>query len=119
MVYSDHSRYEWDMANLRQIRKILSSLHHSACIWDLCVSPPGTPRSRMYSSPSLPLSLCLSLSLQLYPSSSEGEGGLLPPSTLITCSTDNTARFWNMDSPQLARQGEWWVWPVISGRGHH
>ncbi|CAI8049410.1 WD repeat-containing protein 62, partial [Geodia barretti] len=84
VVYSDHSHYVWDVGNLRQIRKTHSSLHHSACIWDLC----------------------------LYPS--PPEGGVLPPSTLVTCSTDNTARFWSMDTPGLARQASSLVRNVYS-----
>lgn len=70
---------------MRQIGKLYSALHHSACIWDLGVSGEGVGYGRPNPS-SLP---------QLYPSLPSP--GALPPSCLVTCSTDNTIRFWAMD----------------------
>ena len=38
VVYNDHSFYLWDLSNIKQIGKTHSSLYHSACVWDICVS---------------------------------------------------------------------------------
>lgn len=38
VVYNDHSFYVWDVTNVKQVGKNRSSLFHSACVWDICVS---------------------------------------------------------------------------------
>ncbi|XP_069391275.1 mitogen-activated protein kinase-binding protein 1 isoform X2 [Paralichthys olivaceus] len=71
-VYNDHSVYVWDVRDLRDPRragKLYSALYHSSCVWSVEVSPEG-----------------------------RGEGeGCLPPSSFLSCSSDNTIRLWNLD----------------------
>jgi WD40 repeat protein len=73
VAYNDHSLYMWDLTNIDTIGKSHSFLYHNACVWDIAV----------------------------YPLVSEvnDNGGLLPPLSFATCSSDNTIRFWNLTTP--------------------
>jgi WD40 repeat protein len=70
IVYSDHSLFVWDVRQLNKIGKYRSFLSHAGCIWDV-ETVPEKPAS---------------------------ERPLLPSNTFVTCSSDNTIRFWNLDS---------------------
>nr|XP_057936296.1 WD repeat-containing protein 62 isoform X2 [Doryrhamphus excisus] len=69
-VYSDHSVYVWDVADVRNVKKLYSALYHSSCVWDL----------------------------QVYPQLPDPSLACLPPSSFLTCSSDNTIRLWHADS---------------------
>ncbi|XP_050678210.1 mitogen-activated protein kinase-binding protein 1 isoform X3 [Leptidea sinapis] len=66
-VYNDHSLYVWDVRDIKRVGKSHSSLFHSACIWGVDMAPADV----------------------------EGEGAL-PPGTFLTCSSDDTVRFWSL-----------------------
>ncbi|PNF17421.1 hypothetical protein B7P43_G02967 [Cryptotermes secundus] len=72
-VYNDHSLYVWDVQNIKRVGKSHSFLFHSACIWGVEMFPPV-----------------------------EHEGGsalpMMPPGSLVTCSSDDTIRVWNLES---------------------
>lgn len=34
-VYNDHSVYVWDVLDVNNVRKVYSSLYHSACVWSV------------------------------------------------------------------------------------
>ncbi|XP_039899274.1 WD repeat-containing protein 62 isoform X1 [Simochromis diagramma] len=68
-VYNDHSLYVWDVKDVRNARKLYSALYHSGCVWSVEVYPE------------LPEPACL------------------PPSSFLTCSSDNTIRLWHSDPP--------------------
>ncbi|XP_013767425.1 WD repeat-containing protein 62 isoform X2 [Pundamilia nyererei] len=68
-VYNDHSLYVWDVEDVRNARKLYSALYHSGCVWSVEVYPE------------LPEPACL------------------PPSSFLTCSSDNTIRLWHSDPP--------------------
>ncbi|XP_074536120.1 WD repeat-containing protein 62 isoform X2 [Halichoeres trimaculatus] len=70
-VYNDHSVYVWDVSDVRSVRKLYSALYHSSCVW----------------------------SVQVYPELSESSQACLPPSSFLTCSSDNTIRLWHADPP--------------------
>ncbi|XP_077586847.1 mitogen-activated protein kinase-binding protein 1-like isoform X2 [Stigmatopora nigra] len=73
-VYSDHSVYVWDVADLRDPRrvgKLYSALYHASSVW----------------------------SLEMFPADG-GDAGEMPfaPGCFLSCSSDNTIRIWNVDS---------------------
>ncbi|KAM7412391.1 hypothetical protein PAMA_019993 [Pampus argenteus] len=70
-VYNDHSVYVWDVKDVRNVGKLYSALYHSSCVW----------------------------SLQVYPELSDPSQACLPPSSFLTCSSDNTIRLWHTDPP--------------------
>ncbi|XP_044209771.1 WD repeat-containing protein 62 isoform X2 [Thunnus albacares] len=70
-VYNDHSVYVWDVKDVRNVGKLYSALYHSSCVW----------------------------SLQVYPELSDPTQACLPPSSFLTCSSDNTIRLWHTDPP--------------------
>ncbi|KAM6987425.1 LOW QUALITY PROTEIN: WD repeat-containing protein 62 [Tautogolabrus adspersus] len=70
-VYNDHSVYVWDVMDVRSTGKLYSALYHSSCVW----------------------------SVQVYPEVSESSQACLPPSSFLTCSSDNTVRLWHTDPP--------------------
>jgi len=72
VVYNDHSIYVWDLKNIKQIGKTHSFLYHSACVWDIC----------------------------MYPQLEDKAKALLPENCFVTCSSDNTIRFWCVDWSQ-------------------
>ncbi|XP_034403699.1 WD repeat-containing protein 62 isoform X3 [Cyclopterus lumpus] len=70
-VYNDHSVYVWDVKDVRNAWKLYSALYHSSCVW----------------------------SVEVYPEQSDGSPARLPPSSFLTCSSDNTVRIWTTDPP--------------------
>ncbi|XP_054462647.1 WD repeat-containing protein 62 isoform X2 [Anoplopoma fimbria] len=70
-VYNDHSVYVWDVRDVRNVGKLYSALYHSSCVW----------------------------SVEVYPELSDVSQACLPPSSFLTCSSDNTVRLWHTDPP--------------------
>nr|XP_028597643.1 WD repeat-containing protein 62 isoform X1 [Podarcis muralis] len=68
-VYKDHSIYIWDVKDTRQVGKVWSDLFHSSFVWNVEVYPEF-----------------------------EDHRGCLPPGSFLTCSSDNTIRFWNLEN---------------------
>ncbi|XP_005908326.2 WD repeat-containing protein 62 isoform X1 [Bos mutus] len=68
-VYKDHSIYIWDVRDINQVGKVWSELFHSSYVWNVEVYPEF-----------------------------EDQRACLPSGSFLTCSSDNTIRFWNMDS---------------------
>ncbi|XP_068961909.1 mitogen-activated protein kinase-binding protein 1 isoform X3 [Petaurus breviceps papuanus] len=69
-VYNDHSLYVWDVRDPKKVGKVYSALYHSSCVW----------------------------SVEVYPEVKDSNQACLPPSSFITCSSDNTIRLWNTES---------------------
>ncbi|XP_074227172.1 WD repeat-containing protein 62 isoform X3 [Camelus bactrianus] len=67
-VYKDHSIYIWDVRDINKVGKIWSELFHSSYVWNVEVYPEF-----------------------------EDQRACLPSGSFLTCSSDNTIRFWNMD----------------------
>ncbi|KAM9317614.1 WD repeat-containing protein 62 isoform 2-T2 [Pholidichthys leucotaenia] len=70
-VYNDHSVYVWDVRDVRNAGKLYSALYHSGCVW----------------------------SVEIYPDLADPSQACLPPSSFLTCSSDNTIRLWHTDPP--------------------
>ncbi|XP_068561178.1 WD repeat-containing protein 62 isoform X3 [Cebidichthys violaceus] len=70
-VYNDHSVYVWDVSDVKNACKLYSALYHSSCVW----------------------------SVEVYPELSDVSQACLPPSSFLTCSSDNTIRLWHTDPP--------------------
>uniref|UniRef100_A0A673UY97 WD repeat domain 62 n=1 Tax=Suricata suricatta TaxID=37032 RepID=A0A673UY97_SURSU len=68
-VYKDHSIYIWDVRDINKVGKMWSELFHSSYVWNVEVYPEF-----------------------------EDQRACLPSGSFLTCSSDNTIRFWNMDS---------------------
>ncbi|KAM6223715.1 WD repeat-containing protein 62 [Rhynchocyon petersi] len=68
-VYKDHSIYIWDVKDINKVSKIWSELFHSSYVWNVEVYPEF-----------------------------EDQRACLPSGSFLTCSSDNTIRFWNMGS---------------------
>ncbi|XP_066098569.1 WD repeat-containing protein 62 [Saccopteryx bilineata] len=68
-VYKDHSIYIWDVKDIDKVEKMWSELFHSSYVWNVEVYPEF-----------------------------EDQSACLPSGSFLTCSSDNTIRFWNMDS---------------------
>ncbi|XP_004388234.1 WD repeat-containing protein 62 [Trichechus manatus latirostris] len=68
-VYKDHSIYIWDVQDINKVSKVWSELFHSSYVWDVEVYPEF-----------------------------EDQRACLPSGSFLTCSSDNTIRFWNTDS---------------------
>ncbi|XP_057389251.1 WD repeat-containing protein 62 isoform X2 [Balaenoptera acutorostrata] len=68
-VYKDHSIYIWDVRDINKVGKVWSELFHSSYVWNVEVYPEF-----------------------------EDQRACLPSGSFLTCSSDNTIRFWNMDS---------------------
>uniref|UniRef100_F6UN22 WD repeat domain 62 n=1 Tax=Monodelphis domestica TaxID=13616 RepID=F6UN22_MONDO len=74
-VYKDHSIYVWDIRDLSKVGKVWSDLFHSSYVWNVEVYPEF-----------------------------EDQRACLPSGSFLTCSSDNTIRFWNMEnSPTSGR----------------
>ncbi|KAM4829671.1 mitogen-activated protein kinase-binding protein 1 [Thomomys bottae] len=69
-VYNDHSIYVWDVRDPKKVGKVYSALYHASCVW----------------------------SVEVYPEVKDSNQACLPPSSFITCSSDNTIRLWNTES---------------------
>ncbi|XP_067576192.1 WD repeat-containing protein 62 isoform X5 [Pseudorca crassidens] len=67
-VYKDHSIYIWDVKDINKVGKVWSELFHSSYVWNVEVYPEF-----------------------------EDQRACLPSGSFLTCSSDNTIRFWNMD----------------------
>ncbi|XP_071441764.1 uncharacterized protein Wdr62 isoform X3 [Hetaerina americana] len=84
-VYNDHSLYVWDVRDIKRVGKSHSFLFHSACIWGVEMYPQ------------------LSGVSDFVGQGSGGKGGTaplvpaMPPGSFVTCSSDDTIRFWNLD----------------------
>ncbi|XP_059187042.1 WD repeat-containing protein 62 [Centropristis striata] len=74
-VYNDHSVYVWDVKDVRNAGKLYSALYHSSCVW----------------------------SVEVYPELSDVSQACLPPSSFLTCSSDNTVRLWTTEPPTAHR----------------
>ncbi|XP_039390317.1 mitogen-activated protein kinase-binding protein 1 isoform X3 [Mauremys reevesii] len=72
-VYNDHSLYVWDVKDPKKVGKVYSALYHSSCVW----------------------------SVEVYPEVKDNNQSCLPPSSFITCSSDNTIRLWNTESSNI------------------
>uniref|UniRef100_A0A452I200 WD repeat-containing protein 62 n=1 Tax=Gopherus agassizii TaxID=38772 RepID=A0A452I200_9SAUR len=68
-VYKDHSIYIWDVKDTNKVGKVWSDLFHSSFVWNVEVYPEF-----------------------------EDQRSCLPPGSFLTCSSDNTIRFWNVES---------------------
>ncbi|XP_018871158.2 WD repeat-containing protein 62 isoform X11 [Gorilla gorilla gorilla] len=68
-VYKDHSIYIWDVKDINKVGKVWSELFHSSYVWNVEVYPEF-----------------------------EDQRACLPSGSFLTCSSDNTIRFWNLDS---------------------
>uniref|UniRef100_A0A8D1LTV7 WD repeat-containing protein 62 n=1 Tax=Sus scrofa TaxID=9823 RepID=A0A8D1LTV7_PIG len=68
-VYKDHSIYIWDVKDINKVGKMWSELFHSSYVWNVEVYPEF-----------------------------EDQRACLPSGSFLTCSSDNTIRFWNLDS---------------------
>ncbi|GIY86657.1 hypothetical protein CDAR_468181 [Caerostris darwini] len=68
-VYNDHSLYVWDIKDVKKVGKSHSYLYHSACIWGI----------------------------EVYPEVHESAKNIIPKGTFLTCSSDDTIRFWNLE----------------------
>ncbi|XP_036348421.2 WD repeat-containing protein 62 [Ochotona princeps] len=74
-VYKDHSVYVWDVKDINKVSKLWSELFHSSYVWNV----------------------------EVYPEFEE-QRACLPSGSFLTCSSDNTIRFWNMDG---SRDSHW------------
>uniref|UniRef100_F6QET0 WD repeat domain 62 n=1 Tax=Ornithorhynchus anatinus TaxID=9258 RepID=F6QET0_ORNAN len=72
-VYKDHSVYVWDVGDLKKAGKVWSNLFHSSYVWNVEVYPEF-----------------------------EDQRACLPSGSFLTCSSDNTIRFWNVDGDTRA-----------------
>ncbi|KAM7058707.1 WD repeat-containing protein 62 isoform 1-T1 [Molossus nigricans] len=68
-VYKDHSIYIWDVKDINKVGKMWSELFHSSYVWNVEVYPEF-----------------------------EDQRACLPTGSFLTCSSDNTIRFWNINS---------------------
>ncbi|XP_068934623.1 WD repeat-containing protein 62 [Petaurus breviceps papuanus] len=68
-VYKDHSIYVWDIQDLTKVGKVWSDLFHSSYVWNVEVYPEF-----------------------------EDQRACLPSGSFLTCSSDNTIRFWNTEN---------------------
>ncbi|XP_026642106.1 WD repeat-containing protein 62 [Microtus ochrogaster] len=73
-VYKDHSIYIWDVKDINDVNKMWSELFHSSFVWNVEVYPEF-----------------------------EDQRACLPSGSFLTCSSDNTIRFWNMGSSSDAQ----------------
>ncbi|XP_046383453.1 mitogen-activated protein kinase-binding protein 1 isoform X1 [Ischnura elegans] len=84
-VYNDHSLYVWDVRDIKRVGKSHSFLFHSACIWGVEMYPQLNGVSDFVGQ------------------GGGGKGGTaplvpaMPPGSFVTCSSDDTIRFWNLD----------------------
>ncbi|KAM4825462.1 WD repeat-containing protein 62 [Thomomys bottae] len=74
-VYKDHSIYIWDVKDINKVSKMWSELFHSSYVWNVEVYPEF-----------------------------EDQRACLPSGSFLTCSSDNTIRFWNMSSSGSSSQ---------------
>ncbi len=87
-IYADHSLFVWDISDVYSIAKYRSFLFHHSCVWDVQFvegreAAGGTDHSV----------------------SSKLRAGKIPAGSFVTCSTDNTVKFWNLD-PKAQRDSK-------------
>lgn len=82
-VYADRSLMVWDVADLHAVSVVRACLGHSACIWDAQFIPysPSDDSRRGW---------------QAVGGEDGGEEVRLPGGALVTCSADDTIRFWSL-----------------------
>jgi len=95
-IYADRSLFVWDISEIRagRVAKHRSFVSHRACIWDVKFIIDSSSNSSIDSSRS---SDHPTHQLQV-PS--------LPKGSFVTCSADNSIKFWNIDSKQQ-RSSRW------------
>lgn len=76
-VYGDRSLFMWDIRRPSRITKYRSFMFHSGAVWDVKVVPDDA-------------------------AASNSGTGALPADTFVTCSSDSTVRFWNINRKPLA-----------------
>ena len=74
-VYGDRSLFIWDIKRPSRMTKYRSFMFHSGPVWDVKMAPDVTSGDNV---------------------------GPLPPDTFVTCSSDSTVRFWNINRKCLA-----------------
>ena len=100
VIYSDNSLFVWDVSNKNNIGKYRSFLHHAGPIWDIQFLPTKTKPQQQQQKQQQ------QQQLQLQPSPTHKEESTdpqLPESTFVTCSSDQTVRFWNLNTPGKAK----------------
>ena len=85
------------------IKKIRSFLYHRACIWDVVFLPCGAD--------SLGKVSCTGDRSKK--SSHQNTKKLLPSGTFVTCSADNTLRFWNTDEVSKKKLQDQFTWSSV------
>ena len=83
-IYADRSLFVWDISDMYAIAKYRSFQYHRACVWDIQFIEDTTVGAA---------------------ADSAVQAGL-PKGTFVTCSADNTLRFWNTDQ-RLQRQSKY------------
>jgi WD40 repeat protein len=79
-VYADRSLFLWDISDIYAIAKYRSFLFHRACVWDIqFIEDP------------------LEQDLDDLQSENKPQKAALPKGSFVTCSADNSIRFWNVD----------------------
>lgn len=73
-VYNDHSLYIWDLRDIRRVGISHSFLYHSACIWGVESVP-----------------------YNVLAGAQQPAHSTLPVDCFLTCSSDDTIRFWTLD----------------------
>jgi WD40 repeat protein len=85
VVYADRSMIVWDLTDLFNVKIHRSFLSHRSCIWDI----QSIERLTLHES--------MKQELDNGSSPSSSSGSRFPQGTFVTCSADNTIRFWNMN----------------------
>lgn len=81
-IYADRSLFVWDISDIYSIAKYRSFMFHRACIWDIQFIESAGQSTNEDNSPAPQTPL--------------------PKGSFVTCSADNTVRFWNVD-PRMQR----------------
>ena len=71
-IYADRSLFVWDVSDLYEIAMHRSFMFHRACVWDIQFIEQNK--------------------------NEDSQAASLPHGSFVTCSADNTVRFWNTDS---------------------
>lgn len=79
-VYADRSMIIWDISDVFNAMPYRSFTAHRSCVWDIQFLQDSNKNMLNEAS------------------SSSSSKGSLPPSTFVTCSADNSVRFWNLDA---------------------
>lgn len=87
-IYADRSLIIWDISDIFAVKSHRSFLHHRSCIWDI----QFIERSQLHPH----------LQEEIFPASSTHSNNL-PVGSFVTCSADNTIRFWDINSSNHKR----------------